>query len=195
MASQAQMIAAGGRRSDAAENDATILNAAIHLMERTDALPSIREVAREASVGTVTVYRRFATKEALHSRIRAEVRCRAIAPIIARAQHAADPLEGLREVTERLVEATHGMEDTATSLVDLTEVFLDHYGAQIRQLMLAAQDAGKLRPDIAADDVEGITALIIAGLAVPRHREGAANRYIALIFDGLSRTDGQRLPE
>lgn len=183
-----------GRRADASDNDAAIVAAARRLIERDGAIGSIREVAREAGLGSTTVYRRFSTKEELQSRAHAELLCDQIAPVVARAKGDPDPMAGLRRITDELIGATSGPPRTEATLTDLVEVFLRRFRDDLETLMAAAQDAGTLRPDIVADDIARITVLMFAGLALPANKPGATDRYVTLLFDGLSRRDVPPLP-
>ncbi len=182
------------RRADAAENDAIIVAAAARMITLNGGIPSIRDVAREAGVGSTTVYRRFATKAALHSRAIAVIICDRIGPTIAHALQDPDPMHGLREVTDELIRATNSPERVQVTLPDLVNEFLVRYREDLTVMMEAAQAAGELRSDIVREDIDGITTVMFAGLALPKHRAGASARYVALIFDGLSRIDAAPLP-
>lgn len=182
------------RRADATENDAEILAAAARLLGRGVAAPSIREVAREAGVGSTTVYRRFPSREVLLSHAVAAMICDGLRAAVEAARADPDPMRGLRAITDALIETTSRQDPADVALPDLVETFLSRYRDDLAEMMAAAQSQGALRPDIVRDDIDGITTVMFAGLALPRHRSGAAHRYVALLFDGLSRTDGQRLP-
>lgn len=188
------MASSSSRRADATENDAEILAAAARLITRGIPAPTIREVAREAGVGSTTVYRRFSTSEDLLSHAVAATVCQALRPTIEAAHADPDAMRGLRAVTDALVVITSRQDPTTVTLPDLVEAFLSRYRDDLAELMLSAQAQGTLRPDIVRDDIDGITTVMFAGLALPRHRSGAAHRYVALLFDGLGRSDGRPLP-
>lgn len=182
------------RRTDATENDAAILAAAARLIDQGTGTPSIRDVANEAGVGSTTVYRRFPTKKVLVSHAVAAMICRDLQAAVEEARTDPDPMRGLRAVTDALIEITSAQDPTTVALPDLVETFLSRYRDDLAEMMEAAQTQGTLRLDIVRDDIDGIATVMFAGLALPRHRSGAAHRYVALLFDGLSRTDGQPLP-
>jgi AcrR family transcriptional regulator len=182
-----------GRRADAVENDAEILAAAGRLIRREGSVPSIRAVAAEAGVGSTTVYRRFANRDALQSRAAAALVCEQVAPVVERARAGDDPMRGLRELSDELMHASGGDLRTLVSLPDLVEEFFGRYRADIILLMEGAQQRGQLRPDIVSEDIEGVTTLMLAGLALPVHRSGAVARYVSLIFDGLGAVDAPPL--
>jgi len=61
--------------------------------------------------------------------------------------------------------------------------------------MRSAQREGRLRPDFTADDIAGFTVSTLAGLALTNQGPRAIDRYVAIVFDGLSRLDAPPLPD
>lgn len=58
-----------------------------------------------------------------------------------------------------------------------------------------AQRSRRLRTDITVDNIAGITVAMLAGITQAGPWIGSPDRYVALIFDGLSRTDPPPLPD
>lgn len=186
------------RRADAHDNDAAIIAAARRLMADGRRLPSMRAVAREAGVAAATVYRRFPSRESLESRVNALVLCDELAPSFVAARRTASPLGGLREITSDLVRLSQsqraGEGAGPATLADLVDAFLERYTSELAALMHEAQAAGELRADTNEADIPRIATLMLAGLALPDRLSDSPERYIAVIFDGLSRTDAPPLP-
>lgn len=180
------------RRSDATSNDDAIIAAAQRLMD-AGAATSVRDVAREAGLGVTTVYRRFASSDALLSRAVAARLCDELADVVASALDD-EPMAGLRTLTDRLIDETARVRGT-TTLDDLAGTFLSRYDTQLSTLLARALAAGTIRPDITRDDIRGVTTVIFAGVALSTENVHTAHRYVALLFDGLTRPDATRLPE
>jgi len=187
-------------RSDARENRERILIAARDTLA-VDPAASLNSIAKAAGVGAGTLYRHFASREALvlgvyRKEIDAQV---ALAPALL-ARH--PPLEAFRRWCERLVQlgkVKHGIADllhAASTEKDFQETYWPMLGA-VRALMDACQRAGTIHPDANPEDV-----LTLVGLLwrIPPTRDGEARakRILALIFRGLGAPspgrDGARPP-
>jgi AcrR family transcriptional regulator len=183
------------RRSDAELNDARILGAAIALTERRGSIPSISAVAREAQVGTTTVYRRFDSLQALQGRASAALVCGHLGPAMEAALTDARPMRAFRALSLALIDEVRSLPPEVVSLTDLMEEYLSRFLPAISALKTSAQQAGDLRPDITVDDIAGITVAMLAGITEAQPWISSPDRYVALLFDGLSRTDAPALPE
>ncbi|GAA2120731.1 TetR/AcrR family transcriptional regulator [Actinomadura napierensis] len=160
-------------RADARRNRERILEAAREAFAAEGVSVSLDEIARRAGVGPGTVHRHFPTKKELYEAI------------------VAAHLDELREETERALNSDTGGADFfafLTGLVarahnkqDLTEAFAaagvepgpeaQRAAGELRQVFAAllrkAQQAGVVRDDVDADDVQ---AVVVAALAAQRYR-------------------------
>lgn len=194
-ASDAKANARGSRRADAELNDARIVTAAVSLLEEGAEIPSIREVARRAGVGTTTIYRRFESLPALQSRATAVHICNLLEPVVETAQKDDDPMRAFRRLSLSLIHHVQGPWTAPMSLPDLIAEYLARFGDAITRLMHRAQRSGGLRTDITVQDIAGVTVAMLAGVTQAGPWIGSPDRYVALIFDGLGRTDAPRLPD
>jgi AcrR family transcriptional regulator len=113
----------------------------------------IREIARRAEVGVATVYRHFATKEALQTEAFAE-QLASCSAIVAEGLAADDPWRGFCLVIERLM-AVHaldrGFARAFTSQLPHAVDFTAERDRTLRlllELVRRAQDTGDLRRDL-----------------------------------------------
>lgn len=171
-----------------------ILAAAGRIIERDGILGSIKDVAAEAGLGSTTVYRRFANREDLQSLAVAQVVSTTLNSTIAVEVHNHNPLDGLRNVATALAEIVLSLVLPECRPTDVLALLLADHKEQISKMLDRAKSEGTVRPDITDDDIEGITALLLTGLTLPRELSATAPRYVALIFDGLSRLDADPLP-
>src|SRR5262245_9129452 len=179
------------QRSDARRNRARVLDAARRQLSEHGLDTQIEQIAREAGVGVGTVYRHFPTKEALFEAL-AEDKFEGLARAAREGLELDDPWEGFvhlmtyaggRMAGDRgLGEAMDqrpgicGAAATAAGLPELTA-----------ELVERAQAAGRLRPDVTADDVPSLICGL--GRAVRAGAEGGPSmsweRYLEIILAGL----------
>ncbi|MBB4924352.1 AcrR family transcriptional regulator [Kitasatospora kifunensis] len=147
-------------------------------------------IAREAGVGTGTLYRNFPTREALiEAAYRNEVArlCDAVPDLLA----TLPPSEALRVWTRRFIDyatAKFGMADALRAVVASgSNPYADSHemiqGA-LTSLMDAGTAAGTIRSDIRATDMFAALAGIALTSAKPEQRE-QAERLLDLTLDGL----------
>jgi len=147
-------------RSDAQVNRDRILDAARALFRAEGLNVPMREVARHADVGPATLYRHFATKQALVTAAFAD-QLRACRDIVDEACADPDPWRGFRTVVEKICELhardrgfTEAFMSTlpgadAAAVVESSEYQLNAVAA----LAQRAKQAGRLRPDFTLDDL------------------------------------------
>jgi AcrR family transcriptional regulator len=176
-------------RADAARNRARVLEVAYETFAAEGLSVPIDEVARRAGVGAGTVYRHFATKEALFQAV-----------IKDRMQHLVDDGYALLEsdepgealfiflrsmvlrwgATDRgLAEALAGLGiDIAQAAPDAEDAFL----ALLGELLRAAQEAGTARQDI---DVREVKSILVGCQAMEAYNSALADRVTEVVVDGL----------
>ncbi|MGY0465429.1 TetR/AcrR family transcriptional regulator [Kitasatospora sp. cg17-2] len=178
-------------RADARRNREKILAAAVRVFTTQGLDAQMERVAKEAGVGSATLYRNFPTREALVEAVyRNEVArlCEAAPALLA--EH--PPMEALRAWTHLFLDyvtAKYGMID---ALRAVAEAGASPYGRSremvrdaVATLMDACAAAGVIRTDLGPADLaaalEGI-ALTSAGA----ERRPQAERLLGLTLDGLA---------
>jgi AcrR family transcriptional regulator len=182
-------------RSDSLRNRARILEAAEEVFGIEGLAVPIDVIAERAGVGVGTIYRHFPTKEALFEAI-----------VLSHFQRFVDDARSC-EVDDDAAEALFGFlarlvaegvdkRDLADALagagIDLKEAAggLKHeLEAALEHLLVRAQQAGSIRADISIADLMGL----VSGTCMTAERSGAhacsAERMLAVVCDGLRRTD------
>lgn len=186
-------------RRDASRNRERILEAARELFAERGLEVTMDEIARHAGVGVGTVYRRFRQRgeiiEALFEQRMEDYLALAEASLAD-----PDPWHGLVEFLERglaMQAADRGLKELLVGRGHASES-----GARVRarvlpmveKLVVRAQEAGVLRPDIGTLDVPMVSLMV--GQVIDFSHEVAPElwrRYLALLLDGL-RSDRSPLP-
>ncbi|MFG3301400.1 TetR/AcrR family transcriptional regulator [Micromonospora chersina] len=181
-----------GRRAQAARNDAVILEAA-RAVFLDDPKAPIAAVAERAGVGISALYRRYASKEDLLRKLCDD----GLRRFIAAAEEAAtepDDWAAFAGFLARVVDA-----DVHSLTVHLAGTFspTEEMGrAAIRAnelvegLVERAREAGRLRPDVVAQDVglllEGCAAIRVPD---PERTRQLRRRHLALLLAGLGQAE------
>ncbi|MBT2227993.1 TetR/AcrR family transcriptional regulator [Nonomuraea sp. NEAU-A123] len=182
-------------RADAQRNRDKILVAAVRVFTEEGLDAHFERIAKEAGVGTGTLYRNFPTREILiEAAYRNEVArlCDAVPELLA----TMPPGAALRAWTRRFIDyatAKLGMADALRAVVASgTNPYArsrELIQAALSSLMDACMAAGEIRSDISASDMSAALAGIALTSAEPEQRE-QAERLLDLTLDGL-----MRLPE
>ncbi|MFD5750362.1 TetR/AcrR family transcriptional regulator [Streptomyces sp. NPDC127033] len=177
-------------RADAQRNRDKILAAAVRVFSEEGLDAHFERIAKEAGVGSGTLYRNFPTREALiEAAYRNEVArlCDAVPDLLA----ALPPGEALRAWTRRFIDyatAKFGMADALRAVVASgTNPYAgsrDMIQAALSSLMEAGTAAGEIRSDIRPTDMFAALAGIALTSAQPEQRE-QAERLLDLTLDGL----------
>jgi AcrR family transcriptional regulator len=173
-------------RADARRNRELVLAAARDAFVAEGPSVSLDEIARRAGVGAGTVHRHFPTKEALFEAVIID-RLLDLTEAAQQLLDAADPGEAFFTFFHRIVtEAGHNLALSAA----LTEAGTDVRAAALRaggdlqnalaELLVRAQRAGAVRPDIEATHLHAI----VSGVVVMQ-RGAAAGPGLAVVIDGL----------
>lgn len=183
-------------RKDAARNWERIVAVARELVDQGTPL-QLNDVARRTGLGVGTVYRHFATPEALLEAVAAP----RLEALIAHGRHAladTDAWQALEGFLTRTVEA----QVTDASLAPVTAASADALPrtTELKEslwstgttLLGRAQAAGAVRPDLTAADLVplmcGIAHAVDVHGGAPADRIDTAHRYLAALLGGLRAT-------
>jgi AcrR family transcriptional regulator len=183
-----------GRRSHARRNHGLLVAAAREVFAERGAEASLEEIARRAGVGVGTLYRHFATREALVEAVY-ERRIGELAAAAESALAEADGWLGLVGLLERILEAQAG--DRLLKDVILrsppgagrVESAREEMRALFERVLARARDQGSLRGDFAFADL----ALLLWSFspvidATAEAAPGAWRRHLHWLLDGMRAT-------
>ncbi|MEU1905902.1 TetR/AcrR family transcriptional regulator [Streptomyces hygroscopicus] len=178
-------------RADAQRNREKILATAVRVFAEEGLNAHLERIAKEAGVGTGTLYRNFPTRELLiEAAYRSELArlCDAAPELLA----TLPPREALRAWLGRFMDyanAKLGMADALRGVVasGVNPYARSHEMIQdaLSRLMDAAVTAGVIRSDISATDMFAALTGIALASGQPEQRE-QADRLLDLTLDGLS---------
>ncbi|MGI5157831.1 TetR/AcrR family transcriptional regulator [Microbispora sp. CA-102843] len=183
-------------RKDAARNWERIVATARDLVDQGIAL-QLNDVARRAGLGVATVYRHFATPEALLETVAAPC-LEALAAHGEQALADTDPWRALESFLSRIVEAQ--VTDAAlppvaaatTDTLPRTTELKKSLASAGTTLLERAHDARVVRPDLAAADLVplmcGIAHAVTVHGGTPTDRIDTAHRYLATLLEGMRPT-------
>jgi AcrR family transcriptional regulator len=177
-------------RADARRNRDRLIKAAADAFARFGVGASLEAIAREAGVGAGTLYRHFATREALIEAVyRHEVE-----GLVAAAEELSrtrEPEVALAEWMQRFVgyiATKRGMRDSLRLLLESNSpLFAETSGLvplAFRDLMEKAVQAGTIRPDANSSDVLHALSSIYSTTDGPDWQD-RSTRLVSLIIDGL----------
>ncbi|MFB8395666.1 TetR/AcrR family transcriptional regulator [Streptomyces yangpuensis] len=180
-------------RKDAARNWQRIVSVARDLVDEGTPL-QLNDVARRAGLGVGTVYRHFATPEALLETVAAPC-LEALAAHGRQALADADPWRGLTGFLFHTVEAQvtdaalPPVAAAATDALARTTELKKSVASAGATLLARARDAEAVRPDLAAADLVPLMCGIAHAVSVhggtPAERVDTAHRYLAALLEGL----------
>ena len=182
-------------RADAVRNRARILVAAEEVFAERGSAAGIDDVAAAAGLGVGTLYRHFPTKEALVEAI-----------LLARLQRLVDkgrsyldsdePGDALFEFLGHFVAQSQAKQDMVDALAkgfDSDQMFDNPEARAIvallteitAQLLVAAQSAGDVRPDVTNADLLGLVLGPCMAQGNPLIADCSAKRMLGVVRDGL----------
>ncbi|NYH40785.1 AcrR family transcriptional regulator [Micromonospora jinlongensis] len=178
-------------RADARRNREALLTTARGMFLGGEADTGVEEIARQAGVSVGTLYRHFATREALIEAVyRQEVDELCAAPAELLGQHTPD--EALRRFLLLLVDHAaigKGMAEALESIMATDSPVFDDARTRMAQSLDELLAAGAAAASI-RDDVTGRTLLrAMGGICEMRATDGwqeEARQITAILFDGLS---------
>ncbi|MGW7615719.1 TetR/AcrR family transcriptional regulator [Streptomyces antimycoticus] len=178
-------------RADAQRNREKILSAAVRVFAEEGLDAHLERIAKEAGVGTGTLYRNFPTRELLiEAAYRNELArlCDAAPELLA----ALPPREAMRAWLGRFMDYANAKLGMADALRGVVASGVNPYAQSheliqdaLSRLMDAAVTAGVIRSDISATDMFAALTGIALASGKPEQRE-QADRLLDLTLDGLS---------
>jgi AcrR family transcriptional regulator len=187
-----------GRRTQAARNDARILEAARAVFVADPGAP-ISAVAKRAGVGISALYRRYESKEALLRRLCADGLERYIAAAEAALAADDDPWTAFSDFMRRVVDAdTHSLTlrlaGTFTSTDELRRRAAHAQELNLR-LVERTKATGAIRADLDANDLSCVFEQLAAVRVGDEERtRQLRHRYLALQLDALHNPSTTALP-
>jgi AcrR family transcriptional regulator len=193
----AQPSSRRGRQAEAARNDLLLLDAAreVFFCHGFDAPVSM--VAQQAGVGIGSLYRRYATKEALLQHL-CLVAMRQAIDAAAAGLTDTEPWLGLVEYIRRCVEFGAGALAPIAGNIDSTpEMWSTAREARelVEELVDRARHAGELRAGVTALDIALLIERFSRRIGLPSdEEENNRLRLLAIALDGLHATNAEPLP-
>lgn len=178
-------------RRDAAENREKLLQAAVAVFTEHGLDGSVEEVAHAAGVGMGTLYRRFPTKQALVDEIVGGVRRDLLA--LAQAAAGAEDGTGLEQLLRdagQLQAAHSGCLQQLWNSSDAEQATMRRFRTLLRELLVAAQRAGRVRPEATGTDIAMILWSVRGVIETTRDVAPTAwRRHLELLVAGLRPND------
>jgi AcrR family transcriptional regulator len=178
-------------RSDAARNRAKVLAAAEIVLGEQGLTARMDEIARRAGVGVGTVYRHFATKEALYAAI-VSARIDVLLQEAARLRTTAEPQTAFFTYFTRIVADAGGQKALTDALhgagVDYKAEQPDQRArmrAALTDLLQGAQRARAVRADIGLPEVLALLRGASMAAETGEYSGPVLDRALAVMFDGL----------
>jgi AcrR family transcriptional regulator len=178
-------------RSDAARNRANVLAAAESVLDEQGLSARMDEIARRAGVGVGTVYRHFATKEALYAAI-VSARVDLLLRDAARLRASADPRTAFFTFFAQVV-ADAGRKKALTNALqgagidvktELTGQRADMRAA-LAELLHNAQSAGAVRLDVGMPEILALLRGASLAAETGDYAGPVLDRALTVVFDGL----------
>jgi AcrR family transcriptional regulator len=174
-------------RADARRNRERILGAARSACAEHGAGVQMDDVAARAGVGVGTVYRHFATKEALIEALVAE-KIHTFVQYAREALEIDDPWEafaGLLRRNAQLMAFDAGLRQAVIStgaVVDFARAEREELEALGAQLIARGQAAGVIREDLSVEDIPMVMSGLCGSMSNPQFDW---RRHLELVLDGL----------
>ncbi|MEE1797789.1 helix-turn-helix domain containing protein [Streptomyces sp. JV176] len=185
-------------RTDAARNVERILRSARKVFTESGPDAQLDEIAQHAGVGSRTLYRRFPNKAVLAKAALEQGIAEYIAPAIEQALLDDDPLRALTSVIDAAMGLAAHEHNTLAAARKAGAVISDAispYYTSLTLLTRRAQEAGRIRADLAPEDLPRIMAMLFSLLWTMDPASEGWRRYLFLILDGMSPAAATPLPE
>jgi AcrR family transcriptional regulator len=184
-----QVVAARPPRKDAARNRELLIEAAREVFARRGLEASLDDIAHQAGLGVGTAYRHFANKYELASALMQQTVDTIISSAEAALQHD-DPWAGLVEFLEACCAAQtadRGLREVLMGVHDpeKMEQVHDRLIGPINELLLRAQQAGRIRADADTTDLGFIIGMLCTVADMAAGTPELWRRYLTILLDGL----------
>lgn len=181
------------QRADARRNYERVLDAARTCMARQGIDAQIEEIARTAGVGVGTVYRHFPTKDDLVDAL-AQARFERLAELAREALASEDAwgaFAGFMRSSARIQGEDRALSEVLTSRPETMSRAAERVGILelVGELMQRGKRAGEIRRDA---DPRDVPMLMCALAGTYRNPYTSADRYIAIVLDGLRAPTAKR---
>jgi AcrR family transcriptional regulator len=181
-------------RADARRNRARVLEAARVAFGAEGSNVSLDEIARRAGVGAGTVYRHFATKEALFEAVVVD-RLAALAADARALSNDAEPGPAVFAFIERLARESAQKRDVVEAFARAGATVHLGVAPAVQELADAldetlrrAQTGGAVRTDIGVDDLIAVASAAAFAISQSRDDEARIRTVLTVICDGLRPT-------
>jgi AcrR family transcriptional regulator len=188
-------------RADAVRNRARVLEAARECFGRDGLEAQMDDVAARACVGVGTVYRHFATKDALLQALAAAYFANENT-LAQKALTVEDPWEAfagfMREGAEELAR-NRALAQVSADRPELMQTAAENAQAEfgffdtLERVIARAQEAGALRPEFELSDIPAVMCSLGA-LQTSRNAYSNWRRVLEMVLDGLRASGGGDLP-
>ncbi|MEU5029391.1 TetR/AcrR family transcriptional regulator [Streptomyces milbemycinicus] len=158
---------------------------------------SLEQIAAEAGVGIATLYRHFPNREAIVRAVLDDILETDLLPLIERAADAPHTRQALQDIATHLLDLItqeRGLVTFASNFADVAVDALQRFSDSLHPLLVRAQQAGEIRPDLTAEDIPHFLVMAVAGLALPGTAASMRARFVALLFDSLNPANATPLP-
>ena len=183
----AQTLITRPKRADARRNYEKVLAAAREAFAEGGESTALEEIARRAGVGIGTLYRHFPNRQALLEALyvgEVEEVCRSAAEL-----DGADPWEALTSWFERFIAYIGTKQALAAELLN----YLDQDASLFRvcraalfeaaePLLVRAQEAGVVRPDV---NIADVIQMVVGIAKIPATDPGQRQHILRIALDGL----------
>ncbi len=175
-------------RSDVAANIGRIITAARKIFAKEGASATMSRIASAAGVSDATLYRHFPNRQVLAAAVYEDIFMRQVKPAILTLcgnpapELYIDALVHLEDVMFEQRPLLASLDD----LANLTAEFITRDRDLFDDIILQCQASGILRPDLTADEVATLVAMVTTASVAMNQPKPERRRYLRLMVDALT---------